>query len=284
MESSKKRKRERMTSQWQAGGITNIATGRCRYARSARLIRPAAVLLGLAILSVAGALVSVRASEPTISDDGGVAHDDGLKGDTMAESRIIGGKDAEYQRYRYLAHIYNRHGRPYCAGTLITPDTILSAAHCADDDSVPSYVIIGKHSRLSYQNEFGVEKIAVSKIILHPDHRDGFDWINDHIMNDIVLLKLNARSRHMPVKVNFNMKLPNSGSAKRLRVIGWGTTSYERTRPDNLQFVDVDFIPNAVCSQSRGKVRPTSTYERSYKGYITNDMMCAASPGKDACR
>ena len=196
-------------------------------------------------------------------------------------NRVFGGKDAKFQRYQYMAHIYNKDGRPYCAGTLITPTYILSAAHCADDDSTPAYVIIGKHSRLYYQNEPNVERIDIKKKLVHPDHQDGYDWINDHILNDIVLLQLKAPSRHTPVKLSFDANRLQAGIG--LRVMGWGTTSYDRTRPDELQIADVNYIPNAVCEKSKGKIRPTSTYDKSYAGYITDDMICAASKNKDAC-
>ena len=227
--------------------------------------------------------VAIRISNAEASEVAAENTKDVARSLADTDNRVFGGRDAQKGRYPYLAHIYNRNGRSYCAGTLITPDTILSAAHCADEDSVPSYVVIGKHSRLEFGSEAGVEMIGVKKIILHPDHRDGFDWINDHLLNDIVILKLKAASRHKPVKINFNSNLPNTGSAKQLRVMGWGTLNYERDRPGELQIADVDYVPNSVCSRAKGKIRPSSSYERSYRGYITNDMMCAASPGKDAC-
>ena len=231
----------------------------------------------LLLLSLVGTAQSQHMAD--IETAGGGAFDD--EEYYQAESRVFGGKDAQFQRYKYMAHIYNKDGRPYCAGTLITPTYILSAAHCADDDSTPAYVIIGKHSRLYYQSEPGVERIDVKKILVHPDHQDGYDWINDHILNDIVLLQLKAPSRHTPVKLSFDANRLQAGVG--LRVMGWGTTSYDRTRPDELQIADVNYIPNAVCEKSKGKIRPTSTYDKSYAGYITSDMMCAASKNKDAC-
>ena len=239
-------------------------------------------LLLFLLLSLVGTAQSERMADidPAQSfETAGGGFDD--KEYNQAESRVFGGKDAQFQRYQYIAHIYNKDGRPYCAGTLITPTYILSAAHCADDDSTPAYVIIGKHSRLYYQNEPGVERIDIKKILVHPDHQDGYDWINDHILNDIVLLQLKAPSRHTPVKLSFDANRLQAGIG--LRVMGWGTTSYDRTRPDELQIADVNYIPNSVCEKSKGKIRPTSTYDKSYAGYITSDMMCAASRGKDAC-
>ena len=120
----------------------------------------------------------------------------------------------------------------------------------------------------------------MKKVLVHPDHKDGYDWISDHILNDIVILQLKAPSRHTPVKLSFNANL-QAGTG--LRVMGWGTTSYSRDRPDELQIANVDYVPNSVCDKSKGKITPTSSTDRFYKGLITDDMMCAASPAKDAC-
>lgn len=276
-----------MVSQLQAGGNdgnfhADLSGKKTMAARSRRAPSAACcrLLLGLAILVVAvlGGVQSADADGEPLSDDGSFE-----RLPESQESRIFGGSDAQYKRYPYLAHIYNDDGRPFCAGTLITPDTILSAGHCADEDSTPVYAIIGKHSRENYQSESGVEKIDIKKVIIHPDHRDGFDWINDHILNDMVILKLKSASKITPVKVNLNPSVPNLGNEKTLRVMGWGVTSYDKDRPDELQFADVDYIPNSICETSKGKIKPTSTYARSYYGYITEDMMCAARPGQDAC-
>ena len=236
-----------------------------------------AVALALALIS-AGAGASEIDSDILVDDPDMVDIGD-------STNRVFGGKDADFQRYPYMAHIYNKASHPYCGGTLITPNIVLSAAHCADDDSTPAFVIIGTHSRLYYQNEPGVERIDVKKVILHPNHRDGFDWINDHLMNDIVLLELKASSRHPPARVNTDPHLltERNGLGTSLRVMGWGTMSYTKTRPDELQVADVDYVPNSVCGKSSGLIRPTSPYARSYSGLITDDMICAASKAKDAC-
>ena len=253
-----------------------------------------AVALAVSLLSAAAAaevipddesLPTGTGSDIIIQDGVGTESETGATGIVEDSNRVFGGKDAKFQRYPYMAHVYNPAGRPYCGGILITPNTILSAAHCADDDSTPAYVIIGKHSRLYYQNEPGVERIDVKKVILHPDHAKGFDWINDHLKHDIVLLQLKADSRHPPALVNTDPDLltETNGLGTGLRVMGWGTTSYAKTRPDELQIANVDYVPNSECARSSGLIRPTSTVKRSYKGYITDDMMCAAIKGKDAC-
>ena len=42
----------------------------------------------------------------------------------------------------------------------------------------------------------------------------------------------------------------------------------------------VNYVPNAICEASVGEIhgRP-----REYRGYITDDMLCAAAPGRDSC-
>ena len=243
------------------------------------------LLSSVAPAAAAEVLLDGTGTESEAAADADIVDIIGNGNDNDNTNRVFGGKDAKFQRYQYMAHIYNKEGRPYCGGTLITPSVVLSAAHCADDDSTPAYVIIGKHSRLYYQNEPDVERIDVKKVILHPDHAKGFNWINDHLTHDIVLLQLKADSRHTPARVNTdpNLLTERNGLGTTLRVMGWGTTSYAKTRPDELQMADVEYVPNSVCGQSSGLIRPTSTYKRSYRGYITSDMICAASKNKDAC-
>lgn len=48
--------------------------------------------------------------------------------------RIVGGNDTTIQKYPYMSnmefHVLNIFWVAFCGGSLITPSTILSAAHC----------------------------------------------------------------------------------------------------------------------------------------------------------
>ena len=146
---------------------------------------------------------------------------------------------------------------------------------------VPVRVVVGKNRRRG--GPFGKqgESIGVEAIFVHPAHQDGYDWVNDHLENDVALIRLSRESRFPPVILNFDDISPFPGET--LEVLGWGAINDAKDRPDNLQVGEVKVVPNGICQQAEGLVRPSSTYERTYQGYITDDMLCAADEDTDAC-
>ena len=54
-------------------------------------------------------------------------------------------------------------------------------------------------------------------------------------------------------------------------VSGWGTLSFEGSQPDQLMEVTVQTVSNTACNTA-------------YGGSITDQMICAAKLGKDACQ
>ena len=55
-------------------------------------------------------------------------------------ARIVGGKEAKRGDYPWQA-LLQENGRHFCGGTLISPQWVLSAAHCVEDKE-PKDIII----------------------------------------------------------------------------------------------------------------------------------------------
>jgi len=185
----------------------------------------------------------------------------GLKGGVG--TKIVGGTNAGRNEYPWqVGLVSTRGGRPFCGGTLISSDTVLTAAHCKTD--VRSFnVVVGDHD-VSVAD--GEQRISPSQWISHPNYRG-----ND---NDFAIIKLSS-----PVTISDTVLpacLPTSNKnydGVVATVTGWGTLTSGGSQPNILQEVDVNTMTNGQCHNT--------LYSASD---ISNNMMCASGPGKDSCQ
>ena len=173
-------------------------------------------------------------------------------------SKIVGGVVAEKGRYPYQVSLTNR-CQNICGGILIAPDYVLSAAHCKDHFYE---VLIGRHDFSDRKEKF--EIFHAIDITIHPEY-SSFDK-----SNDIMLIKLNESSQHIPIKLDNNTKNLTEGAD--VTVIGWGTTFFSGDYSDELLEVEIDIVDRKKCQESY-------TFHN-----ISEDMLCAAREGKDACQ
>ncbi|XP_068231252.1 transmembrane protease serine 9-like [Palaemon carinicauda] len=185
-------------------------------------------------------------------------------------TRIVGGQTTTVHEYPWQVGLTSA-SRPYCGGSIISNQWILTAAHCVEGDSASSVkVLIGEHNWGTTTETSVTEKRDVSQIIVHPQYSSKtFD-------NDMALLKLSS-----PISFPSDNKiapvcLPDAGNAYDnvdAIITGWGTTSAGGSQSYNLQEVTVPTMTNSKCQQS-------------YGSSITNNMICAGldAGGKDSCQ
>ncbi|XP_051047179.1 mannan-binding lectin serine protease 1 isoform X2 [Phodopus roborovskii] len=196
-------------------------------------------------------------------------------------SRIFNGRPAQKGTTPWIAMLSHLNGQPFCGGSLLGSDWVLTAAHCLhhpldpEDPTIHSSyllspsdfkIIMGKHwRRRSDEDE---QHLSVKRIILHPLYDPST------FENDLGLVELSESPRLndfvMPVC------LPEHPSREGTMVIvsGWGKQFLQRF-PENLMEIEIPTVNHDTCQKAYTPL----------KKRVTKDMICAGEKegGKDAC-
>ena len=180
--------------------------------------------------------------------------------------RIVNGVEAVRGETPWMVSLQTSSGFHFCGGSLISPNEVLTAAHCVESGS-PSHVVIGAHNIIS-GDDWGVSETIDVRESWYSGSYDTYDFSNDAA---IVVLAWNS-TLHTPVpfygkpgytEIEFP-GLTDSGAA--LNVSGWGTLSSGGSSPDELRTVQVRAWTNAECEESYGSAA------------IDASMICAGDP------
>jgi len=159
-----------------------------------------------------------------------------------------------------------------CGASLVAPNVILSAAHCA---GIPGPATLGLHMRtVDGVEEFdNIEIIDFANDIVHPQYNGGT------LDNDFWVIQLAHDSQLYQDQI-VQLDSPSDGfnlaAGQDVTVIGMGTTSSGGSGADVLREVTVDYMTNSQCCDGDNGYYSCAV--------LTSNMMCAARSGKDSCQ
>ncbi|XP_069503750.1 complement factor D-like [Ambystoma mexicanum] len=193
-----------------------------------------------------------------------------LLGTSLTEARprgrILGGAQTEPNLRPYMASIQVNETHE-CGGLLITPQWVLSAAHCLPESNYSTLrILLGAHSLT--EPEPHKQYFQIQKQVAHPNYTTS----NNH--NDILLLQLNETATLGPAVNVFPYEREDTDVQPdtMCRVAGWGMISLTGRRPDKLNEVQVPVIARETCNR-----------RDQYANELTKNMLCAGARRKDSC-
>lgn len=179
---------------------------------------------------------------------------DAVKARPDITPQVVGGVETVPNSRPYqVALLMN--GRQGCGGTLISPDWVLTAAHCLDSASTSSLTVqVGAHSmsRRDGQN------LRVSQIIKHENWR-GAQGIQSGWDIAVLRLATPAPAAITPAVLP-TVAIDNQLAAvgRGVTVSGWGLTRNQGSPSDVLREVNLPVISNASCSSELRSNLPAS--------------------------
>lgn len=206
-----------------------------------------------------------------------------------ASPRVVGGHDAPAGSFGAVANV-SVSGAFSCSGTLIAPDWVMTAAHCASvsgsvtDGAVPTTVAypataFGVTLGTVRADGAGGESHQVSQVVIDPAY--GSDGGGG---NDVALLHLDHASAVAPIPIAAHSERSLWFPGVLTTIAGFGTTSQNSGQaPTVMQVAQVPIVADPVCAAAYP--RDTSAQVANNGAFDASTMVCAGYPagGVDTC-
>ncbi|NIH82011.1 S1 family peptidase [Amycolatopsis viridis] len=181
----------------------------------------------------------------------------------QAEPGVVGGVPANIADYPFTVALTDPSGLQFCGGTLVAPDKVLTAAHCAQGESPSALRVVSGRTRLSGRD--GTVS-TVSHVWVHPKFKDATKGY------DVAVLSLTQPVSGQPLPLATKDD-PGYQAGTEATILGWGNTAPMGDSSDVLLKATVPITSDDYCA-------------KAYSQYIPTAMVCAGYPqgGVDTCQ
>lgn len=187
----------------------------------------------------------------------------------QAGPEVVGGQPAAEGEYPFMVGILHhgvsdRFQAQFCGGSLVSPDTVLTAAHCMEGENANTIdVLVGTN----HLEPGGGTRVRARRIRVHPSYNP------NTTDNDLAIIQLGPE---LPDEIVANIQPNQTGLAAPgvdATAIGWGARNYPGppNYPHDLYEVVVPMVSDADCAMAY----PTD--------FIAHSMICAGETGRDTC-
>ncbi|XP_039250840.2 mannan-binding lectin serine protease 2-like isoform X2 [Styela clava] len=225
----------------------------------------------------------------------------GIKGsedNSLLGQQIAGGRKSLRNEWPWLVFLnFGRHKDlgaeiSICGGSLISPNYVLTAAHCLNSTDYPgdvrwanrTHIWLGAHDRDEKPDI--VKYVEAETIILHPKYYKSSTWNYDVALiriRETIIMSSKIRPICLP-STDKEFKLVNPGASG--EVAGWGLYDVGFRPADVLMHAEFPIVSHSVCWGSfESRTLETKT-ELPKNLELTENMFCAGKDdgGQSTCK